>query len=168
MIITLSHVLFVLFGLMVLGGAIAVVTVRNLFHAALWLMLTFFGMAGLYVLLEAPFFAAAQLFIYMGAIGILIIFAIMLTRAFMRQPMPRANEQWWLAALLAAVLLGVMVFLILQNIRPNIMAEAVPESTIHILGVTLVDPTGYALPFEVASVLLVMALIGAVTIVRER
>ncbi len=168
MTITLSHVLFVLFGLMVLGGAIAVVTVRNLFHAALWLMLVFFGMAGFYVLLEAPFFAAAQLFIYMGAIGILIIFAIMLTRAFMRQPMPRANEQWWLAALLAAVLLGVMVFLILQNIRPDIMAEAVPENTIHILGVTLVDPTGYALPFEVASVLLVMALIGAVTIVRER
>lgn len=168
MTITLSHVLFVLFGLMVLGGAIAVVTVRNLFHAALWLMLVFFGMAGLYVLLEAPFFAAAQLFIYMGAIGILIIFAIMLTRAFMRQPMPRANEQWWLAALLAAVLLGVLVFLILQNIRADIMAEAVPESTIHILGVTLVDPAGYALPFEITSVLLVMALIGAVTIVRER
>lgn len=168
MTITLSHILFVLFGLMVLGGAIAVVTVRNLFHAALWLMLVFFGMAGLSVLLEAPFFAAAQLFIYMGAIGILIIFAIMLTRAFMRQPMPRANEQWWLAALLAAVLLGVMVFLILQNIRPSIMAEAVPENTIHILGLTLVDPTGYALPFEVASVLLVMALIGAVTIARER
>lgn len=168
MTITLSHVLFVLFGLMVLGGAIAVVTVRNLFHAALWLMLVFFGMAGFYVLLEAPFFAAAQLFIYMGAIGILIIFAIMLTRAFMRQPMPRANEQCWLAALLAAVLLGVIVFLILQNIRPDIMAEAVPENTIHILGVTLVDPTGYALPFEVASVLLVIALIGAVTIVRER
>jgi len=168
MTITLPHVLFVLFGLMVLGGAIAVVTVRNLFHAALWLMLVFFGMAGLYVLLEAPFFAASQLFIYMGAIGILIIFAIMLTRAFMRQPMPRANEQWWLAVLLAAVLLGVIVFLILQNIRPNIMAEAVPENTIHILGVTLVDPEGYALPFEVASVLLVMALIGAVTIVRER
>lgn len=168
MTITLSHILFVLFGLMVLGGAIAVVTVRNLFHAALWLMLVFFGMAGLSVLLEAPFFAAAQLFIYMGAIGILIIFAIMLTRAFMRQPMPRANEQWWLAALLAAVLLGVMVFLILQNIRPSIMAEAVPENTIHILGLTLVDPTGYALPFEVASVLLVMALIGAVTIAQER
>ncbi|RME30855.1 MAG: hypothetical protein D6793_12935, partial [Thermoflexia bacterium] len=114
MTLTLSHVLFVLFGLMVLGGAIAVVTVRNLFYAALWLMLVFFGMAGLYVLLEAPFFAAAQLFIYIGAIGILIIFAIMLTRAFMRQPMPRANEQWWLAALLAAVLLGVIVFLILR------------------------------------------------------
>ncbi|MGB9870786.1 MAG: NADH-quinone oxidoreductase subunit J [Anaerolineae bacterium] len=168
MTITLSHVLFVLFGLMVLGGAIAVVTVRNLFHAALWLMLVFFGMAGLFVLLEAPFFAAAQLFIYMGAIGILIIFAIMLTRAFMRQPMPRANEQWWLAALLAAVLLGVITFLILQNVRANIVTEAVPENTIHILGVTLVDPEGYALAFEVASVLLVMALIGAITIVRER
>lgn len=168
MTITLSHVLFVLFGLMVLGGAIAVVTVRNLFHAALWLMLVFFGMAGLYVLLEAPFFAAAQLFIYMGAIGILIIFAIMLTRAFMRQPMPRANEQWWLAALLAAVLLGVIVFLILRVGLNVVNARPVPEHTIQVLGVTLVDPEGYALAFEVASVLLVMALIGAVTIVRER
>lgn len=169
MTLTLSHVLFVLFGLMVLGGAIAVVTVRNLFHAALWLMLVFFGMAGLYVLLEAPFFAAAQLFIYMGAIGILIIFAIMLTRAFMRQPMPRANEQWWLAALLAAVLLGVLVFLILRvGLGEVARAQTVPEHTIQILGVTLVDPEGYALAFEIASVLLVVALIGAVTIVRER
>lgn len=168
MTISLSHVLFVLFGLMVLGGAVAVVTVRNLFHAALWLMLVFFGMAGLYVLLEAPFFAAAQLFIYMGAVGVLIIFAIMLTRAFMRQPMPRANEQWWLAALLVAVLLGVLTFLILQNVRIIVLADAVPENTIHILGITLVDPEGYALPFEVVSVLLVMALIGAVAIVRER
>lgn len=168
MTISLSHVLFVLFGLMVLGGAVAVVTVRNLFHAALWLMLVFFGMAGLYVLLEAPFFAAAQLFIYMGAVGVLIIFAIMLTRAFMRQPMPRANEQWWLAALLVAVLLGVLTFLILQNVRTIVLADAVPENTIHILGITLVDPEGYALPFEVVSVLLVMALIGAVAIVRER
>jgi NADH-quinone oxidoreductase subunit J len=164
---TLVQVLFILFGLIVLAAAVAVVTVRNLFHAALWLMLVFFGLAGIYVLLEAPFFAAAQLFIYMGAIGILIIFAVMLTRGMMRQPMPRANEQWWLAALLAAVLLGVLAFLILQNVTVA-TARTVPENTIHILGITLVDPAGFALPFEVASVLLVMALIGAVTIVRER
>lgn len=164
---TLPQILFILFGLMVLGAAVAVVTVRNLFHAALWLMLVFFGLAGIYVLLEAPFFAAAQLFIYLGAIGILIIFAIMLTRGVMRQPMPRANEQWWLAALLAVVLLGVLVLLVYQNVRVTVAAP-VPENTIHILGLALVDPEGFALPFEVASVLLVMALIGAVTIVRER
>ncbi len=164
---TMVQVLFILFGLIVLAAAVAVVTVRNLFHAALWLMLVFFGLAAIYVLLEAPFFAAAQLFIYMGAIGILIIFAVMLTRGLMRQPMPRANEQWWLAALLAAVLLGVFIFLILRNVTVT-TARAVPENTIHLLGLALVDPGGFALPFEVASVLLVMALIGAVTIVRER
>lgn len=164
---TLVQILFILFGLIVLAAAIAVVTVRNLFHAALWLMLVFFGLAGIYVLLEAPFFAAAQLFIYMGAIGILIIFAIMLTRGLMRQPMPRANEQWWLALLLAVVLLGVISYLIFRSVTVT-RAQAVPDNTIHLLGLALVDPQGFALPFEVASVLLVMALIGAVTIVRER
>ena len=79
-----------------LAAAVMVVTARKLFHAALWLLLAFFGIAGLYVLLEAPFFAAAQLFVYMGAIGILIIFSVMLTRGMMRQPGPQVNDQHWL------------------------------------------------------------------------
>lgn len=164
---TAQQALFLLFGVITLGAALAVVVSRNLFHAALWLLLVFFGVAGLYVLLEAPFFAAAQLFVYMGAIGILIIFGVMLTRQVMRQPMPRANEQWWLAAIMAVVLLGVLAWLAWQQPWPA-AAAAVPENSISLLGLTLVDPEGFALPFEVASVLLVMALIGAVMIVRER
>ncbi len=164
---TLQHVLFLVFGAVALGAAIGMVTARRVFHAALWMLLSFFGVAGLYVLLEAPFFAAAQLFVYMGAIGILIIFAIMLTRGMMRQRLPRVNDQWWFAGLLAAVLLGVLAWLIWQGPWP-VSAAAVPEGSLHRLGTVLVDPEGYALPFEVASVLLVMALIGAVTIVRER
>lgn len=164
---TLVQLLFLIFGAIALGAAIGVVTARRIFHAALWLLLAFFGVAGLYVLLEAPFFAAAQLFVYMGAIGILIIFAIMLTRGMMRQRMPRGNEQWWLVGLLAAVLLGALVWLAWQ--QPWVTAAApVPEDSLSLLGLALVDPAGYGLPFEVASVLLVMALIGAVTIVRER
>jgi len=164
---TLQQVLFLLFGGIALVAAVAVVTARKLFHAALWLLLAFFGVAGLYVLLEAPFFAAAQLFVYMGAIGILIIFAIMLTRGMMRQQMPRANEQWWLAGLLGLVLLAVLVTLVWQQPWET-AAAPVPEDSLNLLGLSLVDPEGFALPFEVASVLLVMALIGAVTIVRER
>ncbi len=164
---TLQQALFLLFGLIALGAAVGVVVARRVFHAALWLLLAFFGVAGLYVLLEAPFFAAAQLFVYMGAIGILIIFAIMLTRGMMRQQMPRVNDQWWLAGLLALILLGVLAWLVWQQ-PPVVASRLVPEDSLNWLGLALIDPEGFALPFEVASVLLVMALIGAIAIVRER
>ena len=164
---TVQQVLFFLFGAIALGAAIGMVTARKVFHAALWMLLAFFGVAGLYMLLEAPFFAAAQLFVYMGAIGVLIIYAIMLTRGMMRQRLPRVNDQWWFAGLLAAVLLVVLVWLVWQHPWATTTAAA-PEDSLNRLGLTLVDPEGFALPFEVASVLLVMALIGAVTIVRER
>jgi len=165
---TLQQVLFIVFGAVTLVAAIAVVSVRRLFHAALWLLLAFFGVAGLYVLLDAPFFAAAQLFIYMGAIGVLIVFAVMLTQGVMRQRLPRANEQWWLAGLLAVALLALLVWLFWQQQPWTTTAEAVPDETINLLGRALVSPESFALPFEVASVLLVVALVGAVTIVRER
>ncbi|MGD1996259.1 MAG: NADH-quinone oxidoreductase subunit J [Anaerolineae bacterium] len=164
---TFQQILFIFFGAVALVAAGAVVSVRNLFHAALWLLLAFFGVAGLYVLLEAPFFAAVQLFIYMGAIGILIIFAIMLTRGIMHREVPRFNEQWWVAGLLTAGLLAVLVWLAWQ--QPWVAtAQPVPENTLDLLGLALVGPEGFVLPFELASLLLVMALIGAVTIVRER
>ncbi len=162
-----QQVLFLLFGAMTLAAAVMVVTARKLFHAALWLLLAFFGIAGLYVLLEAPFFAAAQLFVYMGAIGILIIFSVMLTRGMMRQPGPQVNDQQWLVVILALAFLAVLVWLALQ--WPQItQPDLIVQDPLRALGMTLVSPEGYALPFEVASVLLVMALIGAVTIVRER
>lgn len=162
-----QQALFILFGVITVAAAVAVVTVRNLVHAALFLLLAFFGIAGLYVLLEAPFFAAIQLFVYMGAIGILIIFGIMLTRGMMREDQPRANEQWVLAGVLTLALLAVLVWLAWQ--QPGVETiEAVPENTIALLGMALVDPAGFVLPFELASVLLVVAFIGAVTIVRER
>ncbi|MBN1954515.1 MAG: NADH-quinone oxidoreductase subunit J [Anaerolineae bacterium] len=160
-------VLFVIFGAITLAAAIAVVTARNLFHAVLWLLLAFFGVAGLYVLLEAPFFAAAQLFIYMGAIGVLIIYALMLTRGVMRQQVPLVNDQWALVAVLAVALLAVLSWLFLQHTWPTV-DQAVGPDSLRTLGEALVDPGRYGFPFEVASVLLVMALIGAVTIVRER
>ena len=80
---TFGQILFILFGLVTIIAAVMVVVRRNLFHAALFLVLSFFGVAALYVLLEAYFFAAAQVLVYVGAISILIIFAVMLTRGVM-------------------------------------------------------------------------------------
>ncbi len=87
----IPQIIFIVLSLTIIGSALFVVITRNLFHAALMLMLTFFGVAGYYVLLEIGFFAVAQVLVYIGAISILFIFAVMLTRGMMG--MPRNNGQ---------------------------------------------------------------------------
>jgi len=164
---TLQQILFIVFGVITLGAALLMVTRRNVFHSALFLTLSFFGVAGLYVLLEAPFLAAVQLFIYVGGIAILTVFAIMLTRKMMNPHIPGTNRQWWAAALVAVTLCSVLGWMVLRH-DWGAAPGPVPEHSTAILGITLVDPEGLLLPFEVASVLLLVALIGAVTIVRER
>jgi NADH-quinone oxidoreductase subunit J len=165
--ITLQQVLFIIFGVITLGAALMLVTRRNVFHAALFMILSFFGVAGLYVLLEAPFLAAVQLFIYIGGIAILIIFAIMLTREMMNPRLPGVNRQWWVAALVALALCGILGWVAVRHDWGDTPGSVSPDSIAN-LGRALVDPAGFALPFEVASVLLLVALIGAVTIARER
>ena len=163
----LQQALFIIFGVITLGAALIVVTRRNVFHAALFMILSFFGVAGLYVLLEAPFLAGAQLFIYIGGISILIIFAIMLTRDMMDPNTVGRNSQWIAAAVVTVALCAVLVWTVMSY-NWTATSGAVPEDTITRLGKALVDQEGLALPFEVASVLLLVALIGAVTIARER
>jgi NADH-quinone oxidoreductase subunit J len=163
----LQQVLFIVFGVITLGAALMVVTRRNVFHAALFMILSFFGVAGLYVLLEAPFLAGVQLFIYIGGISILIIFAIMLTRDMMNPNIVGRNSQWVAAAVVTVALCAVLVWTVM-NYEWAAPSGTVPEDTITKLGKALVDQEGLALPFEVASVLLLVALIGAVTIARER
>ena len=163
----MQRVLFIVFGVITLGAALMVVTRRNVFHAALFMILSFFGVAGLYVLLEAPFLAGVQLFIYIGGISILIIFAIMLTRDMMDPSTVGRNSQWIAAAVVTVALCAVLVWTVM-SFDWAATSGAVPEDTITRLGKALVDQEGLALPFEVASVLLLVALIGAVTIARER
>ena len=160
-------ILFILFGLITLGAALLVVTRRNIFHAALFLILSFFGVAGLYVLLEAPFLAAVQLFVYVGGIAILIVFAIMLTRRMMDPQIAPVNQQWWIAAIVAVALFAILAAVALVGDWGE-AAGSVPDDSIQVLGRTLLDPEGFVLPFEVASVLLLVALVGAVSIARER
>jgi NADH-quinone oxidoreductase subunit J len=160
---------FVVFSLITLGGALAVVTTRNLFRATIWLMVSLFGIAGLFVLLEAPFLAAVQVLVYIGAIAILFTFAVMLTRSLTQlkdrytRPIPN---------LIAAVLL--FVFLMAGVILPTwyscencpAVMDAAVSSTSD-LGVALVDKEGLVLPFELASLLLTAAMIGAIVIARD-
>src|SRR5258708_33888915 len=106
--------LFLVTGLVILGSALLVVTTRNLVHAALWLIVTLFGVAVLYAILNASFLAVVQVVIYIGAIAILFIFAVMLTRKELRDRGPQLNRGWWLSALLA-VLTFAGLFWMLQS-----------------------------------------------------
>jgi len=109
MTVTVDQILFLLSALVTLAAAFTVVTARNLVHAALALIATFFGVAILFVLLQAGFLATVQVVLYIGAIAILIIFAIMLTRRVMQDSGPQTNQQWWLAALLSLALFAALL-----------------------------------------------------------
>ena len=156
---------FIVLSIITLGAALAVVTSKNLFHSALFLILSFVGVAGLYVLLEAGFLAAVQILIYVGAISILIIFAIMLTRRLMAKDLVQRNAQWGISALVALLLFALLGFVLLRVNWPIDGGDVSAES-ISVLGQELMGT--YALPFEVASVLLLVALVGSIIIARER
>ena len=98
---------FVIFSLFILGGGLGVVTTRNLIHGTLYLILSLFGVAGFFVLLSAPFLASVQVLVYIGAIAILIVFAVMLTRSMTRLR-DLYNEQWLLSGIAGALLFGVL------------------------------------------------------------
>ena len=157
--------IFIVLSLVTLGSAAMVVTSRSLFRSALWLILAFFGIAAIFILLNAEFLAVVQVLVYIGAIATLIIFAIMLSRNVMDPSGQRFNSQWGVVAGFAALLFVILVAL-LTRVRWPVSAESVPPDAIALLGEAFVGP--YVVPFEVASVLLVVAMIGAIIIARER
>jgi len=156
--------IFALASLVTLGAAVMVVTNKNILHSAFYLVLAFVGVAAVYVLLEAPFIAVVQVLVYIGAIAILIVFAIMLTRRIMKKDLEQKNAQWVWAALGSLGLFGVLGWIV-YSVKWPVSGASVPEDTISILGQDLL--TTYVVPFEIASVLLLAALVGAILIGRE-
>ena len=159
--------IFIVLTVLTLGGGLGVVTSRNLFHSALFLITSMVGIVGYYVLLDAGFLAVVQLLVYIGAISILILFAIMLSRSLVSAAHSQRNEQWWVAALSVALIFVVLVAVVWQVAWPVADAAALgsPNVSIANLGEVLVGP--YVLPFEAVSVLLLAALIGAVLLARD-
>jgi NADH-quinone oxidoreductase subunit J len=164
---TVVQWVFLLAGTITLVSSVMVVTSPNLVHAALWLVAALAGVAVLFLLLEATFLAVVQVAIYIGAIAILVIFAVMLTRRLMADVGSQVNRTWWLAAPAAVVLYAGLV--VLFTLVPAFQRGPVPlvkeqQSLISDLGRALVDPQAFVLPFEVASVLLLAAMIGAIVL----
>ena len=161
----MQYIIFIIASLVTLGAAWKVVTGKNVFHNALFMILSFIGVAALYVLLEAGFLAVMQILIYVGAISILIIFAIMLSRRIMSEDQTQHNSQWWIAAIVSVALFVVLGVMLLKVTWPAGTAE-IPKDIIALLGESFMST--YVLPFEVASVILLVALVGSIMIARER
>ena len=169
-LVPIEQIVFWIMTAFTLGGAIGVVSSRRLFHSALYLILSFFGVTGYYVLLSAGFLAVVQLMIYVGAIAILIVFAIMFSRqAAMESPdiqtKGEANRQWWISLPIVFTFF-ILLYVIVGSVNwPVSEAEPVADM-VTALGQAFLG--SYLIPFEVVGILLSVALIGGVILARER
>jgi len=154
---------FYLFAFLIVVSALMVVTLRNIFHCALFLILCLFSVAGIYVLLSAEFVAVVQVLLYVGAVAMLMIFAIMLTSKLAGREIQMTNEQTVVGAFLSIVLaLGLRYSMTHTYFRLADTAPA-PKSTLAIGNLLMTD---FVFPFELVSVILLAALIGAIVIAR--
>ena len=166
---TIPQAVFIPLALFTAICALGVSMMRNLFHSALCLVGTFFGVAGLYALLEAEFLAVSQVLIYVGAISTLITFAIMLTRGMMFGNTSPSNRQVGSSAIIMSLFFVVLGGLVANIPWPKVetqIAASQGEAMIAKLGTLFV--TNYLIPFELMALLLLVALAGALLLARDR
>ena len=157
-----SLVLFYIAGALTLGGALGVVMTRNIVYAALALLVSLMGVAGVFLLAFAEFLALVQVLIYGGAIVIVIVFALMLTRIEDFQQVSD-HRQWPIAALVAIAVFAFFAAVIIETTVP--VFEERQDLAFETLGDSLFAQ--WAVPFEIASLVLLVALIGAVVLLRS-
>ena len=162
----MSAVFWILSLLTVLGG-LAAVTLKNTVHCALALTIAFAGLALLYLRLDAQFAGFAQILVYIGAVAILVVFAILLTRGS-ETPTKGIFSRTWLAGLaVAAAVFAVLGWAVIQSIQFLPHESAAPSVTVNQIGNALLGR--YVLPLEIVALLLTAALVGAVIVaMREK
>jgi NADH-quinone oxidoreductase subunit J len=166
---TALQIIFLISAAVILVSAVMVTVTRNLVHAALWLIGTLFGVAVVFAVLEAGFLAVVQVVVYIGAIAIMFIFTVMLTRREMLDKGSQMNKRAWLAGILGVLLFASIVYMLSTWVGFNQLPTLVGDTdTLALLGNSLLLPSAYLLPFEVASVLLLAALVGAVYVASNR
>ena len=164
--------LFYLFALLALGGGILTITRRNAVHSAISLIVSLMGVAGLYLLLQAEFLFAVQIVLYVGGIMVLFLFVIMLVNLDQAAKERQFNRQW-LVALTAVLAVGVEVgYFIWRGKDAFRVADAAAAPVAAALGNTelVADSlfSEYLLPFEIASILLLVAVVGSVVMAKKR
>ncbi len=156
---------FWVFAIVGVLGALGVVLLRNVFRAALSLVLCLLSVAGIYVTLSADFLAAAQILIYVGAISVLIILAIMMTRDI-KQGSP--SNRLRVPALVVAIAFFLVMAFAVTSTPWRIAGTAPVFPTTSALATKLFGDKGFVLPVEIAAVLLLAAVIGAIVLAREK
>ena len=177
----LQVVLFWIIAIILVGSALLVVGLRNIVHSALALIVLFAMAAGIYLLLNAEFIAIVQILIYAGAVTILVLFALMLTRTnnLGGNSNPN-NRQWWLAAIISTLVGAAIIFATTFSQHStahsgsgtaygSTSACTLPPNNVIYIGQLLYSPTcfSYVLPFEIASLVLLVAIVGAIVVGRE-
>ena len=170
-----ATLVFYIFAAALVLAALMVVGLRNIVHSALALIVVFAMAAGLYVLLNAEFIAIVQILVYVGAVTILILFALMLTRIAGLERTNPTNRLWFVAVVICALVAATIIYAVTNSQRAianvgNGAGQVLPGvSNVVRIGQLLYSPTtySYVLPFEIASVVLLVAIVGAIVIGRE-
>lgn len=159
-----STVLFYIFALVTIGSAVYLVTTKNIMYSAVALFISLFSIAVLYILLRADFIAITQIMVYVGGILILLLFGIMLTRKVTNVDIT-SNALNVIPSVIFAVGITTILIIIMLTTKWNLKAPLNNEATVNQIGKMML--TGYLLPFEIASIILLVALIGAAMYARK-
>ncbi len=154
-------------------GALRVVTTKNVVHAAMWLVLVLAGAAAQYIVLAAEFVAVTQVMVYIGAVVVLFLFGVMLTRARLGEEADLTRRSWFGGAFVAVILFAVLSFSLIDTFedakvpeeRQVGRTELVPQENTAVISDTIFSD--YLIQFEIISVMLTAALVGAIVIARK-
>ncbi|MBZ5537348.1 MAG: NADH-quinone oxidoreductase subunit J [Acidobacteriia bacterium] len=169
---TFDQILFYCLAAIAIISALMVITRRNPVHSAMFLITTLFSVAGIYLQLHAEFLAAVQVIVYVGGIMVLFLFVIMLVNLEVVSTERRFNKQWIIALIASAVLLVEFGYVIVRGGKSSLLppvtgpAQDLTRKNSEQIGLMLYQ--NYMLPFEIASLLLLVAIIGAVILAKRR
>jgi NADH-quinone oxidoreductase subunit J len=153
---------FVIISVILIAAAVAAMTLRNLIHCALALAVSFVALAAVYLQLNAQFVGFAQILVYVGAVAILIVFAVLLTRGGEPSAEHVFSKSWLTGLVVALGVFGLLAWAVTRSVLNTSDLPAAPEATVKEIGGALM--TRYVLPLEVIGLLLTAAMIGAVII----
>ncbi len=164
----MEQLFFYIFALVAIVSAVLVVSVRNAVHSAFYLIICLLQVAALFILLRSPFLAAVQVFIYVGAVMVLFLFAVMVLDIGREKTREYIHSQWLPAVGVIIALLLMVVFLVKRgklSTLTGVYNEAALAKNTEVIGKALF--TQYIFPFEVVSLLLLIALVGAIVLVMK-
>ena len=163
-VLVVQNVAFGVMALAMVAAALRMVTTRNVVHAALYLVVVLAGVAGMFILLGAEFVGVTQVLVYIGAIVVLFLFGIMLTKGSFGEDDGVTGERRLVAGLVGLLVFGVMAAALVESFEDAELSRSGPSTTAELADSIFSD---YIVPFEAVSVLLLAALIGAIVVARR-